>query len=259
MLNLPQVFFEAEGEGLGNGTSVASDETSAPGWMAQLPDEYKQDEGLMQFKTLGEFAKSYTTATTQLEGIETQPDEYSFEGVDYEIEEGVEFDLEAHHEQVAEFAKELGLTATQAKLLSQKVLAGEMDTLKESKTAQADAQAEAQAHYDACIEGLKTKWGGDYNANMTFMAKAAKAYWGEEFATAVDSVGLGNNQAFLEGLATIGKAMSEETLIQGDLPGKIEDEGPRDVASQADSIYGDTTPEKGVFHPDNVEIRSGQK
>ena len=241
-LNLPK--FEAEGVG-GGGTGT---------WRDQLADEYKGDAELAGFNNITELARGFKERGDKLSSFEPIPDEYSFNTDSFEVGD-LEYDVGERQTATAGLAKELGLNQTQAQKLLDFIVGEELTGMREDAEANADAakdaEAEGKAKRDACEAELREAWGDDFDANLKTFVDVATKFWPKEFQQLMADTGIGNNATFIKGLTEIGKAMSEDTLIVGDTPGaEAGDDGDVNYEAMADADYGDTTPARGLSHPE---------
>lgn len=65
---------------------------------------------------------------------------------------------------------------------------------------------------------LRRDWGADYDRNVEYARRAADAYASPEFLRRLDETGLGNDPAFLETFARIGRQLGEDDMIAGTPP-----------------------------------------
>jgi hypothetical protein len=172
--------------------------TESLGWRAGLPDPLKQDEALVPFKTVGDFATNYLELRTKAKDLEGKlvgsipklPDnatdddraayydalgrpakasEYEFDGEDKNAPEWTNTWKSEFHN--------LGLTKEQAKQLSGKWNAQMNAMVKAHNDAIAKETTEAQAK-------LKSELGDKYDTNV----ELAKRLWQQHGETEFDKV-----------------------------------------------------------------------
>ena len=166
-----------------------------PAWIAQLPDDLKQNPAFTSFKTVGDFAKDYLSnkgkvgeLTGRLEhsipklpenatdedrslyydalGRPKQASEYQFEGEDKNAPEWTNYWKGEMHK--------LGLTGAQAKQLSglfngqiQKMVTAHNDSLKASNT--------------AAEQKLRSEMGEKFDTNVELAKRMTQKHLGTEF------------------------------------------------------------------------------
>lgn len=165
------------------------------GWRAGLPDDLKENAALKDFKTVGDFAKSYLETSAKVPELEgklgnsipkladnatdeqrnqfydalgrpKQPSEYEFEGEDKNAPEWTSYWKQTSHE--------LGLTKTQAKALSGRFNA-QMQKLVEAHN------TSVQNEMKATETKLKSEMGDKYEANVELAKRMHQKYLGSEF------------------------------------------------------------------------------
>jgi hypothetical protein len=175
-------------------------EESAPvveslGWRAGLPDDLKQNEAIVPFKTVGDFAKDYLdvkTKATELEGklgnyVPKLPDNAT------DAERNLYFDALGRPKSADEYKlggdgknavqwdaqwkqnfHSLGLTQSQA--------AGLDGMINTSLQAVVDAHnAKLQGEYKTAETALKTEWGSKYDTNVELAKRLYSKQLGSEF------------------------------------------------------------------------------
>lgn len=189
-------------------TDTTMTEQAPPGWMAQLPDDYKGDESLSQFKTLGDFAKAYKETSTKAQELEGKipkapesPDEYEFEETDLPLDE----DLLGSFKEIAH---QTGMTKDQAKA-AVKVY---NDAVKGQMEAQKTA---AEEQIEKTQKALKEEWGDKYDAKVEAMRKGIQQFGSDELnellnSKEIDGVKLGNHPVLIKYLSAIGEAMADD-------------------------------------------------
>jgi hypothetical protein len=213
-----------------NGTPEPSAPESAPqkpSWMAQLEKDLQNDETLTRFKSISELGKAYREAEGKLgsavvvpkEGASAEewdafyrkvgrpekPDDYTLdkpqlpEGVSYSPEFEAEFRAQAH---------KAGLTADQAKALYGWYNTTVLSQYQTLKQAQAAAYATTKAE-------LKSEWGAEAEANFAHMRRAMTTFGSPELVKMLNSTGLANNKDLVKAFARIGRAIADDTIVDG--------------------------------------------
>jgi hypothetical protein len=171
------------------------------GWRAGLPDELKQNEALVPFKTVGDLGKDYLavrTKATELEkkigeyvpklpddatdedrnlyydalGRPKQPSEYEFDGEDKNAPEWTNQWKQEFHS--------LGLTKTQAKALSQKWNGYMQKMVEAHNTSVQNEMKSAEAK-------LRIEMGDKYDTNVELAKRMHQKHLGTEFDKAFDA------------------------------------------------------------------------
>lgn len=191
--------------------------TGKPAWMAQLPDEFKEDADLARFAKLGDIAKAYkelmSAKTKAAEGAVKNADEYELPEVEYP--EGMESDPDT-----AAFFKglafELGLNKKQTAEAWRKFNEWTVGRLNGAAEAEKQQQAEADAT-------LKRVWGNLYSKNLETTRRFLKKMVNQALLTRVDDSGLGDDAEFLQLFFKIAQGYGEDTIVTGETPKKEED------------------------------------
>jgi len=221
------------------------------GWRAQLSEDLRDNEAFTGFEKIGDFANDYLTtkgSATELQGKldnsipklgenATDEDRAAFftalgrpetedkyeltkptdmpEGMPYseDVEKG--FKTAAHA---------LGLSQTQMQGLFGWYMEGTAGAFK------ADAEARQTAS-DAGMEAIKKEHGDLYPEYVKTVDRAVQMFGGDEFKKFMDDSGMGNNPAIVKTFYNIGKAMSEDTFVDGKFGG-----GDRKVGTDGKAV-----------------------
>ena len=169
--------------------------TESLGWRAGLPDDLKQNEAIVPFKTVGDFAKDYLdvkTKATDLEGKlgsyvpklpdnatdaernmyfdalgrPKSPDEYKLGG---EGKNAVQWDA-----QWKQNFHSLGLTQSQAAGLDGMINKSLQDLVDAHNT-------KLQTEYKTAETALKGEWGAKYDTNVELAKRLYSKHLGSEF------------------------------------------------------------------------------
>jgi len=196
--------------------------------MAQLPDDYKQHEGLSKFKTIGELAAAYLEkgeqpprAGPEEPGEESIPD--SFEDYELQVPEmpeelaGEAYDkyrkdlgtyLKSSTGEIKAIAHELGLTNAKAQRIASYFAE------KQYQVTQAAIDQEAGQRSDA-EQLLKREWKSKYDVNCEISRRAIVAFGGQELIDEVEALGLGNHPLLIKAFFRVGNEISEGFAVPG--------------------------------------------
>lgn len=196
-------------------------------WLGQGSDDQKRNEYLGTFKSIPEANKAHLElhekskgmlkipdATTSEEGLKIFRKAYgvpdSAEG--YKIDapqlpEGMTMDTDMA-KWFKEISHKLGLNQHQANTL-----------FAEESKRRVNAFNSARGVVDKGVEGVKVKWGVDYDANLAVANRAVTKFGETGFPEFLAKTGLGNNPQMLEFCLTVGKAISEDKTPVGAGPG----------------------------------------
>lgn len=213
------------------------------GWRAQLSEDLRENEAFTGFDKIGDFANDYLTtkgSASELQGKldnsipklgenATDEDRAAFNNLlhtelgrpetadKYEltkptdIPEGMPYseDIENGFKTAAH---SLGLSQNQMQGLFGWYMAGSTGAFK------ADAEAR-QAAADEGMEAIKKEHGDQYPEYVKTVDRAVQQFGGDEFKKFMDDSGMGNNPAIVKTFYNIGKAMSEDTFVDGKFGG----------------------------------------
>jgi len=186
-----------------------SEGSTSPGWMAQLPNDLRNNVDLQKFPTLGEFIRS--TQSTGSDGKEVEGDQKpkETEPVKYEKFEKVLDQNADPFGTIGNSVKEV-LEASQ---VPQEVAEKLFDSLNQAQDGSTKELIEKGK--DWCEAQLRKDWGKDYEENRKAMSRAYVALVGEDkdLATALDRTGASINPAVAELLSRIGKSIREDGSI----------------------------------------------
>jgi len=158
-------------------------------------------------------------------GRPEKPDGYKFE--EAKLPEGLSKD-EDLEKAFKELSHSMGLTNEQAAAnydFYNNIMAGAFNAKEEHDKQVLEETEKARIKRD---EELKVEWGADYEPNKELMSRAMKTFGGEEIEKVMDSVEyegvkLGNHPVIIKSFVNIGKAMAEDTLLEGQPAGGKED------------------------------------
>jgi len=241
--------------GAGDGAVAAAGAAGSGGeeFLTYFPEELRSEKTLTKFKgkdkdeVLGKLAKSYVhlekwqvpgddakpedrAAFHRRLGIPEKVEEYAA-GVKPEVPEGVPWNPEIQT-QFAAMAHAEGLTASQATKVLNFYLSRAGQGVDMQKTASANDLKKSQ-------EGLKSRWGANYQRNTGLVHRVVEEYAKPEFSEMLDSVvvdgmKLGNHPAMLDFLAQYGEQRLDMGFIQGDSLLVTSDSAAQDLAKILD-------------------------
>jgi hypothetical protein len=206
-----------------------AEQAESLGWRAGLPDDLKQNDAFKDFKTVGEFGKSYLETRVKAVELEgklkdsipklkddatdeqraqfydalgrpKQPSEYECEGEDKNAPEWTSYWKQTSHE--------LGLTKTQAKALSGKFNA-QMKQLVESHN------ASVQAEMKATETKLRSEMGDKYDANVELAKRMHQKHLGSEFDKDFENANPVQRFGMIKLLMKVAQLTGEDNSPQG--------------------------------------------
>jgi hypothetical protein len=223
--------------GMGGGDSIiaeggdstgASTATTPKAWMAQLPDDLKNDEGLAKFDTIGDFAKAHKDLAGKAEGAVKVPGEGATDEETAAFLKALGIPDTAEGYQLNADNLPEGLTLTddgvkKAKELAHKLALnpkqaqGVFDEWNAEVAAQEKAKLEARKKsFEEGTAALKSEWKGDYDANVAKAAKAIETFGGDALKAELVKLGnADNNPVLLKVFHAIGERISEDSTLPG--------------------------------------------
>ena len=165
------------------------------GWRAGLPDELKQNEAFVPFKTVGEFGKNYLEVSEKAKSLESKLGDYVPKLPDNATDEDrnlyydalgrpkqpSEYELEGEDKNATEWTKQwkqefhsLGLTKQQAKALSSK-FNGNIQAMVDAHN------AKLQNEIKTAETALKSEWGDKFDTNVELAKRLYQKHLGKEF------------------------------------------------------------------------------
>ena len=139
---------------------------------------------------------------------------------DFKLPEGMEKDA-ALLEQALPVFTELNLTQDQA----QKLIDLQTKHITEAAAAQQRAWDKTFEGWEASTKADAEIGGKDFDANVGVAKTAVKTFANEEFKEMLNSTGIGSHPEMVRFLFKVGKAISNDQVLQGEATG-----GPRDPA-----------------------------
>ena len=196
-----------ENAAVGSEGSTGAEKASTPGWMAQLPNEYKGNPELAKFSNIGEMAKAFM----DLKG--TKPEDKSAE-----TQEEPKQEFKPYENWEKALDKRMDLKGDTSKILK--------DFCENNKISQAEAEklfASMNENHDSQIKailkegkniveaGLKETWKDSYDANRRDVTKALRAYdESGELQKQLETDGGLFCQSVWNLLAAVGKGLRED-------------------------------------------------
>jgi len=221
--------------GQGGGTTLTTQKTESttplaegatklqPAWMAQLPQDLKEDQSLTKFQTIGDLGKSYKELEGKLGkaivlpgekatdeekvryrksiGVPDKPEDYKLDPV--ELPGGITKD-EATEKAFLAKAHELNLTLDQVKNVHQWYYKQLADDMKVVKTTMAEVET-----------AMAKEYGADWSQAKGFMERGFAQFADAETAKLFDLSGLGNHPGVIRMFIKMGKLITEHPFVDG--------------------------------------------
>lgn len=206
---------EPEGsQSTGEHTLEGNEGTTSPAWMAQLPNDLKNESDLQQYASLADFVRSTRGAKSdgseEGEGAskETEPIEY----------EEFEKSLDADSDPFGVISDSLK-TTLQSSGVPKEVAEKVFDTLSEAQNG--SMQQLVEKGKDWCEAQLKKSWADQYESKRKAMSRAyiALVQKDKDLASALDRTGASINPAVAELLSRIGESIEEDGSIGSNTTG----------------------------------------
>lgn len=245
-------------------------------WLAQLPDDLKENETLTTFDTLGDLAKSHVETVGRVSELDGKATEYEGKITDLETrfantiprltEESTDEEKAAYYKAlgVPEDPTEYEFPKTDGIEHDENMLTWARQTFKDANlnTEQAAKVSQAwdafmgkmdEANEKAVVDGikgaettLKEKWKADYDKNIAFTEKGYQAFEkiAPGFKELIDNtevsagIKLGNHPIMSEVFHAIGKAVGDDFSFPGSKPPGV----PPDKTGGLQSIYKTPNP-----------------
>ncbi|MFA5583610.1 MAG: hypothetical protein WDA09_05285 [Bacteriovoracaceae bacterium] len=185
--------------------------TTSPSWMAQLPNDLKNEADLQQYATLADYVRSTREPKTdgsEGAGEEIVPLKY----------ENFEKRLEADTDPFGVVTESLKTTLENS-AIPKEVAEKVFDTLTEAQNG--SIQQLLEKGKDWCEATLKKNWGDEYEVKRKAMSRAYLALVESDAALAkeLDRSGASINPAVAELLARVGKSIEEDGTIPSNVSG----------------------------------------
>lgn len=208
------------------GAAPASSEPAAPAADAQAPagDQANQEGDKPQPGTDGDKPQDDKPVDGEKPDDKEQKQEGAPEKYEFQAGEGVELDTEALKD-FEPVARDLNLTNEQAQKLVDaypKILAGVQQRQAEAWQAQTEQWA-------ADVKADKEIGGDKLTTNLSAAQRALDQFGTPELKEYLEGTGLGNHPELVKAFIKIGKAMSEDGMVDGS------NQGPR---TAAEVLYG---------------------
>jgi hypothetical protein len=200
---LTQLTGTAQGDtdtGQGDAGQGASEEgVITSSWMDSLPEDLKGNEELKSFKDTAELAKALLEVKGKVKEPPDKPESYQIQ-----VPENFPVDKD-FLASAKSWAHQAGLSQTQFEAFA-----------KPYVEAQAQMIAAAASAEQKGVDSLKAEWGPDFEVNVTEARNALRRFAGEDFKLFLDESRLGNNPSLIMAFYRIGRAISDDKLIEGD-------------------------------------------
>jgi len=209
-----------------------------PLYMAQMPDELKNNEEIAKHGSLGALGYAYldamknSTGAVKVPGDDATDDERAafynkigrpeaadkYELINPELPEGMKIDTELGVS-FRDFAHKTGLTQKQAKAAFEFYNNHMVSQFSEMEKARQEAVVKGG-------EALKTEWGTAFDRNMEVIKRTYERFGNEEFTKFMDDSGMGNIPIVLKTFLEIGKTTLDDSFLEGSLSmGKKREKG----------------------------------
>jgi len=206
---------EPEGDqSTGDTTQKGERGTTSPAWMAQLPNDLKNEADLQQYATLADFVRS--TKQAKSDGSEeAEGDTKETEPITYEE---FEKSLDADSDPFGVISESLK-TTLEASSVPKEVAEKVFDAISEAQNGSMKQLVEKGK--DWCEAQLKKSWADQYDAKRKAMSRAyvALVQPDSDLAKALDRTGASINPAVAELLARIGESIEEDGSIGSNTTG----------------------------------------
>lgn len=181
-----------------NGTGSAA---PTPAWMAQLPNDLKDNEGLAQYKTLGDAIKGLMGNKTEPAKQETKKEPAKFENFSKKFDTSVD-----------PFGNlsEMTVKYMEGKGMSQEEAEEFFDAMSDNYKVAQKEMIEKGREY--CEKAVKAQWGNEYESKRNLMSKGYQALGDTDgsLQKALDESGASLAPAVWELLSRIGALVSED-------------------------------------------------
>lgn len=195
-------------------TQKGEEGTTSPAWMAQLPNDLKNESDLQRYASLADFVRS--TRQTKPDGSEDG------EGTTKETEPVVydkfEKSLDADSDPFGVISESLK-TTMEASSVPKEVAEKVFDALSEAQNG--SMQQLVEKGKDWCEAQLKKSWADQYDSKRKAMSRAyiALVQSDKDLANALDRTGASINPAVAELLSRIGESIEEDGSIGSNATG----------------------------------------
>ena len=242
-------------------TSVlAEEQTTKTNFQDLIPDEYRAEKSLENFKDMGDFVKSYLSAqkivgadkipvpnkfATEDDwkavfnklGAPEKPEDYKYSFKDGEVDKELisSFNQEAHR---------LGLLPQQAESLIKYY-----KDMNEGSSIQAEEKAtETRLHTE---NELKREFGPQYTKRLDQAKRLASSTLGSEFLNNTflqDGSRLGDNIAVVKAFSELADKLSEDEVVKGDTSGYMT---AKDLEKEISTLQEEGSPFWDKQHPNH--------
>jgi hypothetical protein len=242
-------------------TSVlAEEQTTQTNFQDLIPDEYRAEKSLENFKDMGDFVKSYLSAqkivgadkipvpnkfATEDDwkavfnklGAPEKPEDYKYSFKDGEVDKEL---LSSFNEQ----AHKLGLLPQQAESLIKYY-----NDMNEGSSIQAEEKAtETRLHTE---NELKREFGPQYTKRLDQAKRLASSTLGSEFLNNTflqDGSRLGDNIAVVKAFSELADKLSEDEVVKGDTSGYMT---AKDLEKEISTLQEEGSPFWDKQHPNH--------
>ena len=200
--NVPETIVDGSGAGVIPENSGNGSAGSTPAWMAQLPNDLKTNEGLAQYKTLGDAIKGLMESKTETKTEETKKEPVKYENFGRKFEADVD--------PFGDFGTGLK-NYLESKGVSQADAEEMFDKMTENFTNAKNNMIQRGREY--CEKTVRSQWGNEYEAKRNLMARGYQALGDTDgsLQKALDESGASIVPAVWELLSRVGSMVSEDT------------------------------------------------
>ena len=202
---------------VGNGVENTQTQPQTQTWRDSLPEEFRNDPSLANFKDINDLAKSYVHAQklvgkdkVVLPTSSSKPEEWGALFKKLGMPDADKYTVEGlSDDDASKKLKELfvknNILPTQAKEI--------MNFLANEFTAEeTDTDAEYEKAVQVGIESLKAEWGESFTPNVQRAAAVVQMFGGEEMIGYLNETGLGNDPNLIKFFAKIGSQFTEDSF-----------------------------------------------
>lgn len=204
----PDATPEAKAEGNKAEGNVNEAPVKRPAWMAQLPEDLREDEAFTSFEKLGDFAKAYKEAVKK-EGIKAP-------GKDATPEELAAFYKAIGKPETAEDYKLEGtdLDAFKEMAFGSNLTQSQAESVLKALKARADAAANTAKEnmarmYNETNAALKTEYGNSYTEKMKSLNRGLLTFGGKNIQQKLMQAGLSYDPDIVHMFIRLGELSSE--------------------------------------------------
>lgn len=241
----------AEGGNKPSALGGESKPTTPIDWRSQVPDEFKDDPSIKDFKDIGSLVKSYIHGRRMLGmdkviipkedsppevmaefrakmGVPEAPDKYELP------KEGVPQDVQFDQDVIKEFL-ELAHKTNMSKAQVAEAIRWQANKIAQYR--QAAAEKEKQAR-EAAMGEFRKKLGHAFDESIGLARKAVRQFGGEGLQDYMNQTGLGDDPRMVEAWIKVGKALAGDS-IHGEGVSRTFIPSPEEAKDELKSLMAD--------------------